>query len=142
MNGYEVRNIVYSLVMLKISIPLIFLKNGRIDARSIKNLLGLSSRTPFRPSKLQIKIELPKKKKIIEILTFFVIPILMPRTKMLISISFLSECLCTNAASIWFLSAMNTFMIFQSIRSMKTFFTCATTITSFITMNQTMLIIN
>lgn len=88
------------------------------------------------------KLNYQKKKKIIEILTFFVIPILMPRTKMLISISFLSECLCTNAASIWFLSAMNTFMIFQSIRSMKTFFTCATTITSFITMNQTMLIIN
>lgn len=43
--------------MLKMSIPLIFLKYGRICAKPIKKSLGLSSRASFKPIKLWKKIQ-------------------------------------------------------------------------------------
>lgn len=69
-------------------------------------------------------------------------PILMPWTKMFISIAFLSKCFCAHATRIRFFTAVNSFMIFQCIRSVEAFFTGATTVAPFITMNQSMLVIN
>ena len=44
--------------------------------------------------------------------------------------------------TIRFFTAVYAFMIFQCVRSMKTFFTCTTSIAPFIAVNQSMLIVN
>lgn len=70
------------------------------------------------------------------------IPILMSTAKMFVSVTFLTECLHAHTTSVWLLAAMYTFMILECIGSMKTLFTSTAAITTFIAMNQTMLIIN